>query len=74
MTEEDGLHPLLPLLQPTRTLELIVLQPHLKCHEELACIVPLEHLVFIRACSFGKRTFTNHPSHKGQKKRKRCGL
>jgi hypothetical protein len=42
--------------------------PHLKCHEELACIVPLEHSAFIRACSFGRRTATNQPSHKGWKK------
>jgi hypothetical protein len=48
--------------------------PHLKCHEELACVVSLEHPAFIRACSFGGRTSTNHPLHKGWKKQKRHGL
>jgi hypothetical protein len=44
--------------------------PHLKCHEELVCIVPLEHPTFIRACSFGGRTASNCPSHQVRKKRK----
>jgi hypothetical protein len=42
--------------------------PHLKCHDELACIVPLEHPAFIRTCSFDGRTATNQPLHKGWKK------
>jgi hypothetical protein len=48
--------------------------PHLKCHKELVCVVPLEHLTFIRACSFGGRTAFNHPSHQVRRKWKRRNL
>jgi hypothetical protein len=48
--------------------------PHLKCHKELVCIVPLEHPTFIRACSFGERITSNQPSHQVWRKRKRFNL
>jgi hypothetical protein len=48
--------------------------PHLKCHDELLCVVPLEHPAFVGACSFGGRTASNQPSHQVRKKHKHHNL
>jgi hypothetical protein len=48
--------------------------PHLKCYDELLCVVPLEHPAFVGACSFRERTASNQPSHQVQKKHKHRNL
>jgi hypothetical protein len=48
--------------------------PHLKCHEEFQCIVPLGHLAFVQAYSFGGRTAFNQPLHQVWRKCKRHNL
>jgi hypothetical protein len=48
--------------------------PYLKCHDELLCVVPLEHPAFVGACSFGGRTASNQPLHQVWKKRKHRNL
>jgi hypothetical protein len=42
--------------------------PHVKCHDELRCLVPLNHPAFVAACFYGGRTSNNHPSHRKRRR------